>query len=91
MEYRAQLERCRDIIPAANPIVCRLTATVQVMEQRVKMRETGISQQDYVARVARLNVILDRARIEDFTVTNENRSLTDVALEMLAKAGWIPN
>jgi len=36
-----------------------------------------------------LNVILDRARLEDFAVANENRSLTDVALEMLVKAGWI--
>ena len=34
-------------------------------------------------------VILDRAQLEGFTVTNENRSLTDVALEMLVKAGWI--
>ncbi len=31
--------------------------------------------------------MLDRARLEDFAVSNENRSLTDVALEMLGKAG----
>jgi hypothetical protein len=41
--------------------------------------------------VAKLNVILDCARLEDFAVVNENRSLTDVALEMLARAGWISN
>jgi hypothetical protein len=29
--------------------------------------------------------------LEDFAVTNENRSLTDVALEMLVKARWISN
>lgn len=55
-----------------------------------KMRSSiGISQQEYVARVAELNAILDRARLEDFAVANENRSLTDVAFEMLVKAGWI--
>jgi hypothetical protein len=53
------------------------------------MRDSGVSQRESVARVAKLNVILDRARLEDFTVTNENRSLTEVALEMLVKAGWI--
>jgi hypothetical protein len=39
--------------------------------------------------VAKLNAILDRARLEDFTVTNENRLLTEVAQEMLITAGWI--
>jgi hypothetical protein len=59
------------------------------MQQRVKVRESGVSQGEYVARVAKLNVILDRVRLEDFTITNENRSLTEVAHEMLVKALWI--
>jgi hypothetical protein len=59
------------------------------MERRVQMRDSGISQRELVARVAKLKVILHRARLEDFAVANENRSLTDVALEMLVKAGWI--
>jgi hypothetical protein len=33
--------------------------------------------------------MLDLARLEDFVVINENRSLSDVAQEMLVKAGWI--
>ena len=65
--------------------------SIEAMQQRVKIRESGVSQREYVARVAKLNVILDRARLEDFTVTNENRTLTEVAYEMLVKAGWISN
>jgi hypothetical protein len=38
-----------------------------------------------------LNAILDRTPLEDFVVTNQNRSLANVALEMLSKAGWISN
>jgi hypothetical protein len=91
IEDHAQLQLFRDIIPARNTVVCRLTASVGAMAQRVALRELGISQRKYVARVAKLNAILDRARLEDFAVTNENRPLTDVALEMLVKAGWIPN
>jgi hypothetical protein len=89
IENEAQLKLCRDIIPAANTVVCRLVASIEAMKRRVQMRDLGISQREYVARVAKLNVILDRARLEDFAVTNENRLLTDVALEMLVKAGWI--
>ncbi|HEV3421384.1 MAG TPA: hypothetical protein VG075_13835 [Candidatus Acidoferrum sp.] len=91
IEDRAQLNLCRDIIPAANSVVCRLTATVETMKRRVQLRDLGVSEREYVVRVANLNVILDRARLENFAVTNENRSLTDVALEMLVKAGWISN
>jgi hypothetical protein len=91
MEDRAELELCRDVISATNTVVCRLTASIEAMQQRVKMRESGVSQRKYVARVAKLNAILDRARLEDFIVTSENRSLTEVALEMLVNAGWISN
>ena len=59
------------------------------MKRRVEIRDPGISQRELVARVPELSAILDRARLEDFAVVNENRTLTDVALEMLDKAGWI--
>jgi hypothetical protein len=88
MEDR-ELELCRGVVPATSTVVCRLIASIEAMQQRVKMRELGVSQRQYVARVAKLNVILDRARLEDFTVASESRSLTDVAHEMLVKAGWI--
>jgi hypothetical protein len=91
MEDRAELELCRGVVSATNTVVCRLIARIEAMQQRVKMRELGVSQRQYVARVAKLNVILDRAQLEDFTVTSEGRSLTDVAHEMLVKAGWISN
>lgn len=91
MEDRAQLDRCRDIIQAANTVVCRLTASIETMKRRIEMRESGVAQREYIARVAVLNDILDRARLEDFTISNENRSVSDVALEMLILAGWISN
>jgi hypothetical protein len=91
MESRAELELCRGIVSAPNTFVCRLTAGIEAMQERIKMRETGVSRREYVARVAILNVILDRAGLEDFSVANENRSSTEVARELLVKAGWISN
>ena len=49
----------------------------------------GVSQLEYVARVAELNDLLNLARLENFTVSNENRPLSEVAYEILLKAGWI--
>lgn len=89
IEDEAQLKLCREIIPAANTVVCRLVASIEAMKRRVRMRELGISQREYVARVAKLNAILDRARLEDFAVRNEDRPLTEVAIAVLVQAGWI--
>ena len=91
IEDCAQLELCRAMIPAANVVVCRLTASIEAMKRRVEMRDLGMLRHEYVARVAKLNLVLDRARLENFAVLNEQRSLTDVAYEMLVKAGWISN
>jgi hypothetical protein len=89
MEDRAELELCRGFVSPANTVVCRLTASLATMQQRVMMRESGLAQREYVARVLKLNVILDQARLENFIVLNENRALNEVANEMLVKAGWI--
>ncbi len=91
IEDCAELELCSGIVSASNTVVCRLTASIEAMEQRVKLRESGVSREKYVARVAQLNTILDGAQLENFAITNENRQLTDVAHELLVKAGWISN
>src|SRR5438045_2960312 len=91
IENRAELELCRRVVSAANTVICRLTASIEAIQQRVQMRELGVLQREYVARVAELNAILDRARLEDFIITTENRSPTDAARETLVKAGWIAN
>lgn len=89
MEDRAELELCQSTISAVNTVVCRLTARLETMQQRVRMRELGVMQEEFVARVAKLNAILDRAGLLNFTITNEDRSPTEVAHEMLIKACWI--
>jgi predicted kinase len=89
VEDRARLELCRSAVSAQDAVICRLTATIDTMQQRVGTRETGVLQAQYVNRVAILDAILDRARLEDFAVINEGRSINDVAQEMLIKAGWI--
>jgi hypothetical protein len=89
VENRADLERLCEAVGASEPVVCRLTASVATMQQRVRLREIGMWQQKFVDRVAVLNTLLDGARLENFSVANENRPLSDVAREVLLRAGWI--
>jgi hypothetical protein len=89
IEDDAQLTELREIVAAPGTVVCRLIASIETMQRRVEIRDSGIAQSEYVARVAKLDAILDRARLEDFSVNNEGRRLTEVAMEVLARAGWI--
>ena len=89
LESPAELDICRAFVSAANSVVCRLTANIATMEQRVRTRESGLLREQYVARVSELNAILDRARLEDFSLSTEDRPITEVAREILLRASWI--
>ncbi len=89
IENRAELEQCRNAVSGARIVICRLTASLKTMQHRVQTREIGTLQNNYIVRVAELNSILDRAHLEHFSLSNENRSVTEVAQEMLVRAAWL--
>lgn len=76
-------------IPNAEIQVCRLTAELDVRRERLRTREKGAGLNWHLDRTAELDDILDKARIEHFSVDNGDRPLHDVALEVLARAGWL--
>ncbi len=90
IENRTEFDLCQTAVSAANTTVCSLIASPMVTAQRVAMRESGALRDTFIARSAGLNSILDKVRLEDFSITNENRSVNEVAQEMLIQAGWIP-
>ncbi len=89
VERQAELDQIRAALPPADIVICRLIAPLETMQQRVVVREPGMLQQQFVARVAELDRILDSARVEDFCIHNADRSVTDVAHEALTRAGWL--
>lgn len=89
IESRDDLEDCRNAVAATAIVICRLTASIKTMQERVRLREPGILQEQFVKRVVDLNAVLDLVRLEDFCIVNENRSITKVAREMLVRAGWL--
>ena len=89
IESGAELTRLHEAVRAADVVVCRLIAPLAVMQQRVRLREPGIWQQKYVERVAVLEAALDKAQVENFSVENDGtRPATEVALEIMHRAGW---
>ena len=89
VETRSALERIREAIQPEQLSVCRVRAAIATMRDRVRAREPGMFQQQFVDRVSRLEEILDTALLEDFAVTNDGRSVTEVAQEVIVRAGWL--
>jgi dephospho-CoA kinase len=89
VETADELERIQTAIPDAEILVCRLKASPETMQRRVRAREPGMLQEVFVARVLELESILDEADVEDFALSNDRSSITDVARELLLRAGWL--
>ena len=90
VESRSMLSRYTESVPAAEITVCRLTAPVEQLQERLRVREPGINQPHALTRAAELADILEEARAEDFTIDNSGaRSITDVSRHMLSRAGWL--
>ena len=90
VEDRHELDRLRQAMPRSEILVCRLTAEVDTMQDRLRIREPGMLQEQFLARARELERVLDVAGVEDFTIVNDQRSVTDVARELLQRSGWIP-
>ena len=87
---RSELQGYREAVPGAELIVCQLTASVETMQKRLRLREPGLFQEEALARSEELATILEGAKAEDFRVDNdEGRSITEVAREVLSRAGWL--
>jgi adenylylsulfate kinase-like enzyme len=89
LETRSQFERIREALPGADITVCRLTASLATMESRLRVREPGMYQDRFVVRSRVLDERMAAAKLENFIVVNDGRSVTDVAREVLQCAGWI--
>jgi hypothetical protein len=90
VESVGDLNRIRKTVPGAQIVVCRLTASLEAMQSRVSQREPGMSRDAFVGRVAELEAIIDAASVEHFSLaTDDGRTITDVAREMLLLADWL--
>jgi hypothetical protein len=90
LEDRGELARYRAAVPDAAITICRLVAPEAVRVERLLGRmPPGPSRDWHLSRTVELEAILGRLACEDFTVENGNRSVREVALDVLVRAGWV--
>jgi len=89
LENEKQLDRYRAVVPGAEIVVCRLVADEATRRERLlKRMPPGAARDWHLARSVELESVLDRVAVGDFVVVNDDRSVRDVALEVLERAGW---
>ncbi len=85
----AELDAYREAIPNSVFTVCRVTASGATVQRRLRERECGVAQAFLLELSGRLERQATAIGIEDFVVANgDTRSITDVAREVLVRAGW---
>ena len=89
IESAQSLDDLTGAFSGAPVIVCRLTASHETMAARLRVREPGQRQAEFVERSRTLEQRLTAAALEHFRVSNDGRDITAVAREGLERAGWM--
>ncbi|WP_162606558.1 AAA family ATPase [Jiangella asiatica] len=80
-EYIASLTGCE-------VTMCRLVAPTDTVRRRLRAREEGAKLEGLLSTLTRHEAELEAAAVEDFVVAND-RSVAEVAREILVRAGWV--
>ena len=78
-----------DHFSGSDVTVVRLTAPTSVIEQRIRAREIGAGLEWHLARAVELDAHWRDHPVEDFAVENAGRTVREVAVEVLARSGWL--
>jgi adenylylsulfate kinase len=90
LQQRSELSRYEEAVPGAKITVCRLTAAQPLRISRLRDRmRPGPGLDWHVHRTVELEEILVQNKVEDFTVSNEQRPPQEVAREVLGRVGWL--
>jgi hypothetical protein len=87
---RATLEGVLAALPAVDLKVIRLDASPATLEARVRARDAGHEQVEHLRELPGFTRAVEEAGLEEATVSNEGRSVEQVAAEVLRVAGWEP-
>ena len=90
LEARSLLTRISAAVPGAEITVVRLRAPLETVRSRIRAREAGRDPRWYLDVAEYLAPRLDDAHVEDHTVGNHDRPVTETAAEVLRVAGWLP-
>jgi adenylylsulfate kinase-like enzyme len=83
------LELVRLAIVRSPLTVVRLLSPPQLREARLRARDSGRELVDHLSVMPEIDDQLDRSELEDFQVTNDERSPRSVATSILERIGWV--
>jgi energy-coupling factor transporter ATP-binding protein EcfA2 len=89
VESGEDLAGYRAAVPGADIVVARLRASLPTIMSRLEGREVGADLEWHRRRAAELSGIMERNRIGDLIVDTEEKTVADLAGELLTRAGWI--
>ena len=90
LQDRAELACYQEAVPGAEIVVCRLVAPESLRVARLCERfPPGPARDWHVRRTTELEEILVQSKAEDFVVANDGPPPGEVALDVLARAGWL--
>jgi gluconate kinase len=91
VRHPEQLASIREAMQGADIDVVRLSVSPETVAERLRGRDSGFVLETHLKVAPEITNDLDEAHLEDFTVRNEDRSLRDVAFEVLRVVGWMPH
>ena len=89
LESRAELRRIETAVPGAGVRVVRLRASPSALAARVQQREQGLARGRLVERAAELAQLMDRVQVEDLLVQTDERTISELASEIVSWSGWL--
>lgn len=89
VECRSELEALLQAVPDSTVTLVRLETTLERLLQRLNRREVGASLEWHKKRSLELQEHFAQNQIEDYLVRNDDRSLREVAEEVVRK--WLEN
>lgn len=85
-----ELPHIREALPEASIIMVRLHASEEILLERVRQREIGSGREHQLRRtVEQMHLMARESPDSSLLVDTSGRSVTDVALEILQRAGWL--
>lgn len=89
IESRNELARYQEAVPGADILVIRLRASLDTLAERVRRREPGAALDWHLQRAPELAGIMEQNKVEDILVDTDNKAVTEIAQEILARTRWL--
>ncbi len=86
---RGQLDALERSLPGYDLTVVRVTAGSETVAARLRARDRGRLLGDFLRRTDLVAEEIERAALEAFSVTNEDRPPPQVAEEILTQLEWL--